>query len=181
MQAASEAYDATLAPVHTYFVRTAVKASLYLLPDRATFLQSIGETGLHPLLSADHASMHSIPCTFRVSPAAASCRALLKLYFFYMREVCGKDESTDVHRQAVLHVSQMLTFPLWPAEETAKVRAAGFAPKAGIFVERVMHLYDGTRHACLRCPLPAVCILDRLERRPGGARGGGAALLMGQG
>ena len=44
-QAASEAYDATLAPVHTYFVRTAVKASLYLLPDRGTFLQSIGETG----------------------------------------------------------------------------------------------------------------------------------------
>ena len=45
MQAASESYDATLAPVHTYFVRTAVKASLYLLPDRATFLRSIGETG----------------------------------------------------------------------------------------------------------------------------------------
>ncbi|CAK0783144.1 hypothetical protein CVIRNUC_006340 [Coccomyxa viridis] len=72
-QAASEAYDATLAPVHTYFVRTAVKASLYLLPDRATFLHSIGET-----------------------------------------------------------------------EETAKVRAAGFVPKVGTFVERVMHLYDGT-------------------------------------
>ena len=32
----------------------------------------------------------------------------------------------------------------WPAEETAKVRAAGFVPKVGTFVERVMHLYDGT-------------------------------------
>ena len=34
--------------------------------------------------------------------------------------------------------------PSWPAEETAKVRAAGFVPKVGTFVERVMHLYDGT-------------------------------------
>ena len=49
LQAASQAYDATLAPVHTYFVRTAVKASLYLLPDRATFLNSIGETGASSL------------------------------------------------------------------------------------------------------------------------------------
>lgn len=45
MQAASDAYDATLAPVHTYFVRMAVKTSMYLLPDRATFIASIGETG----------------------------------------------------------------------------------------------------------------------------------------
>ncbi|CAL8471934.1 g11476 [Coccomyxa elongata] len=43
-QAASDAYDATLAPVHTYFVRMAVKTSMYLLPDRATFIASIGET-----------------------------------------------------------------------------------------------------------------------------------------
>ena len=45
MQAASDAYEATLAPVHTYFVRMAVKTSMYLLPDRATFIASIGETG----------------------------------------------------------------------------------------------------------------------------------------
>ena len=49
-----------------------------------------------------------------------------------------------MHRQAVPHVSQSLRVPLWPAEETAKVRAAGFVPKVGTFVERVMHLYDGT-------------------------------------
>lgn len=61
MQAASESYDATLAPVHTYFVRTAVKASLYLLPDRATFLRSIGETGAAcPLALLKH-SHHCIP------------------------------------------------------------------------------------------------------------------------
>ena len=44
-QAASEAYDATLAPIHTYLVRMAIKTSIYLLPDRATFIASIGETG----------------------------------------------------------------------------------------------------------------------------------------
>lgn len=49
LQAASEAYDVTLAPVHTYFVRMAVKTSMYLLPDRATFLSSIGETGPHSI------------------------------------------------------------------------------------------------------------------------------------
>ncbi len=49
MQAASDAYDATLAPVHTYFVRMAVKTSMYLLPDRATFIASIGETGANLL------------------------------------------------------------------------------------------------------------------------------------
>jgi hypothetical protein len=44
-QAASEAYDATLAPIHTYLVRMAIKGSIYLLPDRATFIAQIGETG----------------------------------------------------------------------------------------------------------------------------------------
>ena len=66
-QAASEAYDASLAPVHTYFVRTAVKASLYLLPDRATFLQSIGETGQHLLPSAA-----KCPCTAALAPLGHS-------------------------------------------------------------------------------------------------------------
>jgi hypothetical protein len=57
VQAASDAYDATLAPVHTYFVRMAVKTSMYLLPDRATFLASIGETGPLPA-SQLHPSVH---------------------------------------------------------------------------------------------------------------------------
>lgn len=51
LQAASDAYDSTLAPIHTYFVRMAIKTSMYLLPDRATFIASIGETG--SLLPAD--------------------------------------------------------------------------------------------------------------------------------
>ena len=91
-QAASEAYDATLAPVHTYFVRTAVKASLYLLPDRATFLHSIGETGqLSICLSGSKRFMHSSPCTFEAFSAVASCRALLKSGVSLLcSEVCVK-------------------------------------------------------------------------------------------
>ena len=51
LQAAGEAYDATLAPIHTYLVRMAIKGSIYLLPDRATFISQIGETGARPSLS----------------------------------------------------------------------------------------------------------------------------------
>ena len=43
--AAANAYGNTMAPVHNFFVRTAVKTSMYTLPTRAGFLQSIGETG----------------------------------------------------------------------------------------------------------------------------------------
>ena len=42
--AASSAYTQTLAKYHTAFLRAGVKASTYLLPDRATFLRSLGET-----------------------------------------------------------------------------------------------------------------------------------------
>ena len=43
--AAANAYGNTMASVHNFFVRTAVKTSMYTLPTRAGFLQSIGETG----------------------------------------------------------------------------------------------------------------------------------------
>ncbi len=69
MQAASEAYDATLAPVHTYFVRTAVKASLYLLPDRATFLNSIGETGAVSSEVSAWSSLQNILCWAHSNPS----------------------------------------------------------------------------------------------------------------
>ena len=36
------------------------------------------------------------------------------------------------------------TVPCACAEETAKVRAAGFVPKVDVFVARVMHLFEGT-------------------------------------
>ena len=44
-EAANEAYTTTLAPIHTYLVRAAVRTSMFLLPDRTAFLKSIGETG----------------------------------------------------------------------------------------------------------------------------------------
>ena len=44
-QAAAEAYDATLAAAHGMMVRMAVKGSMYMLPNRETFLASINETG----------------------------------------------------------------------------------------------------------------------------------------
>lgn len=44
-EAANEAYSATLAPIHTYLVRAAIRTSMFLLPDRTAFLTSIGETG----------------------------------------------------------------------------------------------------------------------------------------
>ena len=51
-EAANEAYTTTLAPIHTYLVRAAVRTSMFLLPDRTAFLKSIGETGAaHPCLS----------------------------------------------------------------------------------------------------------------------------------
>ena len=52
-EAANEAYTTTLAPIHTYLVRAAVRTSMFLLPDRTAFLKSIGETGAGtPLLVA---------------------------------------------------------------------------------------------------------------------------------
>lgn len=42
--AAANAYNGTMAPIHNFFVRTAIKGSMYTLPTRAGFLQSIGET-----------------------------------------------------------------------------------------------------------------------------------------
>lgn len=42
--AANFAYEAALAPIHPYSVRTAVWAGMYMLPTRQTFLASIGET-----------------------------------------------------------------------------------------------------------------------------------------
>jgi len=41
--AAGAAYGKTLANYHTAFLRAGVKASTYLLPDRASFLRSLGE------------------------------------------------------------------------------------------------------------------------------------------
>jgi hypothetical protein len=55
-QAASDAYDATLSPIHTYFVRVAIKTSMYLLPDRSTFIASIGETGMPAFLTMEYPS-----------------------------------------------------------------------------------------------------------------------------
>ena len=43
--AAASAYNGTMSPIHNFFVRTAVKTSMYTLPTRAGFLESIGETG----------------------------------------------------------------------------------------------------------------------------------------
>ena len=42
--AAGDAYAATLARCHGVLLRAGVRASLYLLPDRATFLACVGET-----------------------------------------------------------------------------------------------------------------------------------------
>jgi len=42
--AATAAYEASLAPIHTYVVRTAVWAGMYVLPSRASFMEQIGET-----------------------------------------------------------------------------------------------------------------------------------------
>jgi Glycolipid transfer protein (GLTP) len=40
-----QAYNKNLASMHSYMVRTAIKASMYLLPNRDDFMKSIGETG----------------------------------------------------------------------------------------------------------------------------------------
>ncbi|KAK9866609.1 hypothetical protein WJX84_000733 [Apatococcus fuscideae] len=42
--AAFEAYAQTLSNIHPFLVRTGVKASIYMLPTRESFMQSIGET-----------------------------------------------------------------------------------------------------------------------------------------
>ena len=46
-QAASEAYDATLAKAHGMMVKMGVRTSMYMLPTREAFLASINETGEH--------------------------------------------------------------------------------------------------------------------------------------
>ncbi len=40
--------------MHSYMVRTAIKASMYLLPNRDDFMRSIGETGEYPITAASH-------------------------------------------------------------------------------------------------------------------------------
>ena len=45
--AAADAYGATLAACHNGLLRAGVRASLYLLPDRATFLACVGEPPEH--------------------------------------------------------------------------------------------------------------------------------------
>jgi hypothetical protein len=40
-----DAYNKTMAHIHTFVVRTAVKAGMYTLPARDTFLQGLGESG----------------------------------------------------------------------------------------------------------------------------------------
>ena len=47
--ACGEAYTNTLASAHSYMVKTAVRASMYMLPTREQFLKSIHETGAHCL------------------------------------------------------------------------------------------------------------------------------------
>lgn len=42
--AAANAYNGTMSPIHNFFVRAAVKTSMYTLPTREGFLSSIGET-----------------------------------------------------------------------------------------------------------------------------------------
>ena len=44
--AAFEAYGQTLSNIHPFLVRMGVKASIYMLPTRDTFMKSIGETGM---------------------------------------------------------------------------------------------------------------------------------------
>ena len=43
--AVSEAYDRTLAALHTWVVRAGIKAGLVALPTREAFFTAIGETG----------------------------------------------------------------------------------------------------------------------------------------
>lgn len=60
--AAANAYNGTMSPIHNFFVRTAVKTSMYTLPTRAGFLESIGE-------SEESARVHSakfIPASTQV-------------------------------------------------------------------------------------------------------------------
>ncbi|KAK9839691.1 hypothetical protein WJX81_006404 [Elliptochloris bilobata] len=64
-EAANEAYSSTLAPIHTYLVRAAIRASMFLLPDRTAFLKSIGE-------SEDSARAHAAALDRQV----ARCRLL---------------------------------------------------------------------------------------------------------
>ncbi|KDD75016.1 hypothetical protein H632_c923p1 [Helicosporidium sp. ATCC 50920] len=43
-EAVSDAYDATLAQIHTWVVRAGIKAGMIALPTRENFLKSLGET-----------------------------------------------------------------------------------------------------------------------------------------
>lgn len=57
-QAVTAAYDATLATIHYWAVRTAVKAGLYSLPARASFFEQIGENEASGM-AGGHALIHS--------------------------------------------------------------------------------------------------------------------------
>ncbi|KAJ9531530.1 hypothetical protein QJQ45_015004 [Haematococcus lacustris] len=43
-EAATAAYEQALAPIHTYVIRTAVWAGMYVLPSREHFMHQLGET-----------------------------------------------------------------------------------------------------------------------------------------
>ena len=116
----SEAYDATLSPIHTYFVRMAIKTSIYLLPDRATFIASIGETGAG-----------SAPPRAAISCRCSSTWLSLDHHGCPRRRQGCPRQPTDV-----LHSP--------PAEESARLHAATFVPAVEDLMVKVLALYEGT-------------------------------------
>lgn len=178
-QAASEAYDATLAPVHTYFVRTAVKASLYLLPDRATFLHSIGETGQRPLLIGSNVSCTAALAPLKHSllwPAAEPCSSLVLIMLRGMCQV-RTDRCASSGCAPCVTKSQS---PIVARRGDGKGACSRLCAQGRHICGEGDAPVRRDQHACVRCPLPAVSILERPTPRSECAGGGGAALLTGQ-
>ena len=56
--ACGQAYDNTLASAHSWMVKNAIRTSMYMLPTREQFLNSIKETGGHQ----SHVAQWHISC-----------------------------------------------------------------------------------------------------------------------
>lgn len=81
--ACNDAYTDVLASMHSYFVRSAVRASMYMLPTRETFLQNVNETGVLSQYDDHHQHINALHCHWWHSKLLDS--HLLELYLRHLQ------------------------------------------------------------------------------------------------
>ena len=163
--AAANAYNGTMAQIHTFFVRTAVKTSMYTLPTRQGFLESIGETGQHLWHSGrPHCTLYTCILCVKCASLFAAMTAMHtqaqgSLCCFLqtgLSEMCdstdGSDDSATCAHLPVCcaftgagHLTAVSSSSfLCCAEASAKMHSAKFIPASNVVVQKAEALFAGT-------------------------------------